>query len=308
MYTSAEQPSLSSSPAVDGPEANVHKQPEKMAAAMPSDMRSIQVQRLVKEYRTQRGDKYRALEELDFEVGKGEFVSVVGPSGCGKSTLMKIVAGLIPYSTGRVEINGAAVAGPDRGVGVVFQDPLLLEWRTVRENVMLPIQVLRLPSETYAPRCDALLEMTGLTRFAGNYPRELSGGMQQRVAICRALVFDPEILLMDEPFGALDAMTRDYMNLELLKLWEHSRKTIVLITHSINEAVFLSDRVYVMSASPGTIRDVVPVDLPRPRALSVSATPRFGEIVARIRTHFDALFAEREKARFPGPAATGAAR
>jgi NitT/TauT family transport system ATP-binding protein len=167
---------------------------------------------------------------------------------------------------------------------------------------MLPIQVLRLSREIYAPRCEALLEMSGLTRFADNYPRELSGGMQQRVAICRALVFDPEILLMDEPFGALDAMTRDYMNLELLKLWEQSGKTIALITHSINEAVFLSDRVYVMSASPGTMRDIVPVDLPRPRTLSVSATPRFGEIVARIRAHFDALFAEREKARVSGPA------
>jgi NitT/TauT family transport system ATP-binding protein len=271
-------------------------------------MPSILVRRLVKEYPTQKGEPYRALEALDFDVAKGEFVSVVGPSGCGKSTLMKIVAGLIPYSHGQVDINGAAVAGPDRSVGVIFQDPLLLEWRTVRQNVMLPIQVLRLPREAYAARCDALLEMTGLTRFADNYPRELSGGMQQRVAICRALVFDPEILLMDEPFGALDAMTRDYMNLELLKLWERSGKTIVLITHSINEAVFLSDRVYVMSASPGTMRDVVPVDLPRPRTLSMSATPRFGEIVARIRAHFDALFAERERARVSAPAVLEAVR
>jgi NitT/TauT family transport system ATP-binding protein len=271
-------------------------------------MQSIHIQRLLKEYRTQKGGTYRALNELDFEVAKGEFVSVVGPSGCGKSTLMKIVAGLIPYSSGSVAINGFAVKGPDRSVGVVFQDPLLLEWRSVRENVMLPIQVLRLPRERYSARCESLLEMTGLNQFANHYPRELSGGMQQRVAICRALVFDPEILLMDEPFGALDAMTRDYMNLELLKLWEQSRKTIVLITHSINEAVFLSDRVYVMSASPGTIRDMVTVDLKRPRTLDVCATPPFGRYVSQIRGHFDLLFQERAKARDETAALGEAAR
>src|SRR5581483_1399385 len=219
----------------------------------------IAIRELVTEYRTQKGEAYRALNGLDFEVSRGEFVSVVGPSGCGKSTLMKNIAGLIPYSAGSVLINGRPVRGPDRNVGVVFQDPLLLEWRNVTENVMLPVQVLRLQGGAYRTRCASLLEMTGLQRFAEHYPRELSGGMQQRVAICRALVFDPEILLMDEPFGALDAMTRDYMNLELLKLWEQSRKTIVLITHSISEAVFLSDRVYVMTQSPGTVRDVVSI-------------------------------------------------
>jgi NitT/TauT family transport system ATP-binding protein len=306
MYTSNRRHLSPTAAPTDGGPGYVHNPSVLRTTVTASDMASIRVERLVKEYRTQKGGTYRALETLDFEVAKGEFVSVVGPSGCGKSTLMKVVAGLIPYSTGRVEINGAAVRGPDRSVGVVFQDPLLLEWRTVRQNVMLPIQVMRLSRETYAPRCEALLEMTGLARFADNYPRELSGGMQQRVAICRALVFDPEILLLDEPFGALDAMTRDYMNLELLKLWEQSGKTSVLITHSINEAVFLSDRVYVMSASPGTIRDIVHVDLPRPRTLSISGAPRFGEIVVRIRAHFDALFAEREKARVSGPTAEAA--
>ena len=260
-------------------------------------MHSIDVRRLTKEYHKQKGGQYRALSDLDFDVSNGEFVSVVGPSGCGKSTLMKIIAGLIPYTTGTVAIDGKPVVGPDRNVGVVFQDPLLLEWRNVTENIMLPIQVLRLPRADYQAKCDALLDMTGLRRFADHYPRELSGGMQQRVAICRALVFDPAILLMDEPFGALDAMTRDYMNLELLKLWEQSRKTILLITHSISEAVFLSDRVYVMSQSPGTIKDIVTIDLPRPRTLDVCATPRFGEYVAGIRAHFDALFQERTRAR-----------
>jgi len=267
--------------------------------AGPMTTQSIHAQRLVKEYQTQRGGAYRALSDVDFDVSEGEFVSVVGPSGCGKSTLMKIIAGLIPYSSGVVEINGKRVVGPDRNVGVVFQDPLLLEWRNVIENIMLPIEVLRLPRDAYRARCDALLTMTGLAEFAGHYPRELSGGMQQRVAICRALVFDPGILLMDEPFGALDAMTRDYMNLELLRLWDQSRKTIVLITHSISEAVFLSDRVYVMSASPGTIKDIITIDLPRPRTLDMTATPRFGQHVARIRAYFDALFEERAKTRPP---------
>jgi NitT/TauT family transport system ATP-binding protein len=271
-------------------------------------MQSIRIQHLLKEYHSQTGGTYRALNELDFEVAEGEFVSVVGPSGCGKSTLMKIIAGLIPYSSGTVRINGVDVRGPDRSVGVVFQDPLLLEWRSVRENVMLPIQVLRLPRERYGARCEALLEMTGLRQFADHYPRELSGGMQQRVAICRALVFDPAILLMDEPFGALDAMTRDYMNLELLKLWEQSRKTIVLITHSINEAVFLSDRVYVMSASPGMMRDMVKVSLERPRSLDVCAAPRFGQYVSQIRGHFDLLFQARANARNSSSALTETVR
>ena len=256
----------------------------------------IVVERLVKEYRTQKGTRYLALQDVDFHVGRGEFVSVVGPSGCGKSTLLKIVAGLIPYSSGRVGVDGNPVTGPNRNVGVVFQDPLLLEWRTVFENVMVPIEVLRLPRAAYARQCEVLLQMSGLAQFAQSYPSELSGGMQQRVAICRALVFEPEILLMDEPFGALDAMTRDYMNLELLKLWERSRKTIVLITHSISEAVFLSDRVYVMSTSPGTIREIVDIELPRPRALDMTSTAEFGRYVARIRAHFDVLFRERMRA------------
>lgn len=253
----------------------------------------IKIAHLRKTYQTQRGEVLSALEDVSVDVEEGDFVSVVGPSGCGKSTLLKVLAGLIPYSSGDVLIDGKRVEGPSRRVGVVFQDPLLLEWRTVLENVMLPVQVMRLTYDTYLERCNALLAMTGLEKFADSYPNELSGGMQQRVAICRALVTDPEILLMDEPFGALDAMTRDYMNLELLRLWEESKKTILLITHSISEAVFLSNRVYVMSARPGTIRDVVDIRVRRPRSLEDATTPEFGSAVSRIRRHFTEMFDQR---------------
>jgi NitT/TauT family transport system ATP-binding protein len=253
----------------------------------------IRTANLNKTYQTQRGDVLAALKDINLEINDGDFVSVVGPSGCGKSTLLKVLAGLIPYSAGDVWIDQCRVDGPNQRVGVVFQDPLLLEWRTVVENIMLPVQVLRLPYASHLARCHELLSMSGLDNFASSYPGELSGGMQQRVAICRALVFDPEILLMDEPFGALDAMTRDYMNLELLRLWQQSRKTILLITHSISEAVFLSDRVYVMSSRPGTIRDVVDIRLPRPRSLDHTATVEFGTYVARIRRHFTEMFDQR---------------
>jgi NitT/TauT family transport system ATP-binding protein len=253
----------------------------------------IRTAHLRKTYQTQRGEVLPALEDINIEVNRGDFVSVVGPSGCGKSTLLKILAGLIPFSSGDVEIDGRRVEGPSQRVGVIFQDALLLEWRTVVENVMLPVQVLRLPYSEHLERCHELLRMSGLEQFADSYPSELSGGMQQRVAICRALVFDPEILLMDEPFGALDAMTRDYMNLELLRLWQQSRKTILLITHSISEAVFLSDRVYVMSERPGTISEVVDIRLPRPRTLDQTATAEFGTHIARIRRHFARMFDER---------------
>jgi len=241
-----------------------------------------------KTYTTLKGEVVSALQRVSLGVARREFVSVVGPSGCGKSTLLKIMAGLLPNSGGTVRVDGKPVDGPNTGVGIVFQHPLLLAWRTTAQNVMVPIEVLRLPRQPYEARCRALLESTGLAAFANSYPWELSGGMQQRVAICRALVYDPPILLLDEPFGALDAMTRDYMNLELLRIWNASGKTVLLITHSISEAVFLSDRVYVMSPRPGTIVDVVPVDLPRPRTLDMIAAPEFARCVGRIRSHFTA--------------------
>ena len=237
---------------------------------------------LTKRYESQDGTGVTALEALSFDIADGEFVAVVGPSGCGKSTLLHILAGVFPASGGEALLRGTPLRGLRRDVGVVFQDALLLPWRRAIENVLLPAVVHGLPM---APaRARELLRLVQLEGFAEKYPHELSGGMQQRVAIARGLLHDPAMLLMDEPFGALDAMTRDQMNLDLLDIWQAARKTILLITHSIPEAVFLADRVLVMSARPGRIIDDVTVDLPRPRSLRMLATPEFGELTRRIRT------------------------
>jgi NitT/TauT family transport system ATP-binding protein len=229
-----------------------------------------------------------ALKNLNFEIFDGEFVSVVGQSGCGKSTLLKVLAGLLPYTAGSVELNGKPLRGPTPQAAVVFQSPVLLPWRTVLDNVLLPIEFRKLPMASYRQSAADLLAMVGLSEFAQRYPFELSGGMQQRAAIVRALVQDPRLLLMDEPFGALDAMTREQMNLELMRIWSQSRKTVIFITHSIAEAIFLSDRVIAMTARPGTIADVITIDLPRPRDLSVINTERFGRYAAKLRSLLDA--------------------
>src|SRR5919197_2082045 len=194
-----------------------------------------------------------AIREVSFTVRPGEFVSVLGPSGCGKSTLLMMVAGLLPPSGGDIRVDGVPVRGPRREIGVVFQAPVLLPWRTVLDNVLLPIEMLQLSRRAYIERARELLAMVKIDDFAEKLPRELSGGMRQRVSICRALIHDPAILLMDEPFSALDALTRDQMGQELLRIWEHHRKTVVFVTHSIREAVFLSDRVVVMAQRPATI-------------------------------------------------------
>jgi NitT/TauT family transport system ATP-binding protein len=229
-----------------------------------------------------------ALKNLSFEVRDGEFVSVIGQSGCGKSTLLKVLAGLLPYTAGTVALNGKPLRGPTPEAAVVFQSPVLLPWRTVMDNVLLPIEFRKLPMASYRKTAADLLKMVGLSDFALRYPFELSGGMQQRAAIVRALVQDPRLLLMDEPFGALDAMTREQMNLELMRIWSQSRKTVIFITHSISEAIFLSDRVIAMTARPGTIADDITIDLPRPRDLSVINTDRFGRYAARLRSLLDA--------------------
>jgi NitT/TauT family transport system ATP-binding protein len=229
-----------------------------------------------------------ALKNLDFDIHDGEFVSVVGQSGCGKSTLLKVLAGLLPYTAGSVELNGKPVRGPTAEAAVVFQSPVLLPWRNVIDNVLLPIEFRKLPIASYRQTATDLLTMVGLSEFAQRYPFELSGGMQQRAAIVRALVQDPRLLLMDEPFGALDAMTREQMNLELVRIWSRSRKTVIFITHSIAESIFLSDRVIAMTARPGTIADVITIDLPRPRDLSVINTDRFGRYAAKLRSLLDA--------------------
>ena len=224
-----------------------------------------------------------ALADISLDIAPGEFVTIVGPSGCGKTTLLRIMAGLLRPTSGTVRLLGRPVTGPSRNVGVVFQDPVLLPWRTVLDNVMLPVQVLRLDRRSYHSRALDLLGLVGLAGFESKYPHELSGGMRQRVSLARALVHDPALLLMDEPFGALDAMTREAMNLELQRIWQESGKTVAFITHSIAEAVFLGDRVVVMSPRPGRVADVVTVSLGRPRDLDLMASDVFGVYARKIR-------------------------
>ncbi|KAA9381540.1 ABC transporter ATP-binding protein [Microbispora amethystogenes] len=249
--------------------------------------RWIDVRGLQKIYRPRKSEPTHALADVDFAVRKGEFVAVVGPSGCGKTTLLKILAGLVQRSEGTVRISGVDVDGPKREVGMVFQAPTLLPWRTILENVLVPVEVQKLDKTAHRKRAVELLDMVGLGGFADKYPNELSGGMQQRAGICRALVHDPAVLLLDEPFGALDAMTREYMNVELLRIWRESRKTAVLVTHSIPEAVFLSDRVIVMTPRPGRIAEIIDIDLDRPRDLSIMASDAAGVYVERIRRYFN---------------------
>ena len=245
-------------------------------------------EQLHKTFRSKDGGTVTALHDVGFAVRKGEFVTVVGPSGCGKSTLLRILAGLERASSGRVLLGGRAVSGPTRDVGVVFQAPVLLPWRSVLENVLVPAEVQGRDPATALARARHYLQLVGLEHFATKYPNELSGGMQQRVGIARALVNDPLLLLMDEPFGALDAMTRETMNLELLKIRERTGATIMLVTHSIPEAVFLGDRVVVMSPRPGRVTQVVDVDLPGQRTLELINTVRFGAYVSSIRANLNA--------------------
>ena len=251
----------------------------------------ISVSGLGKTYRTREGRDIEALTDASFEINEGELVTVVGPSGCGKSTLLKILAGILRRSTGEVRLRDRPVDGPSRDVGVVFQAPVLLPWRTVLQNVMLPVEIQGRDRVQYEARARDYIRLVGLEGFEGKYPNELSGGMQQRVGISRALVHEPALLLMDEPFGALDAMTREAMNLELLRIWRESRKTVLLVTHSIPEAVFLADRVIVMTPRPGRISEIITVDLPRPRRLEIINSEPFGRYVAAIRRHFQSLVA-----------------
>lgn len=229
----------------------------------------------------------QALGPLSLSVSPGEFISVLGPSGCGKSTLLGLLTGLIEPTSGQVSIAGSAPHQSRRDIGVVFQSPVLLPWRTVTQNVLLPAQVLKLDYKKAEERARSLLEMVGLSGFGSKLPRELSGGMQQRAAIARALLHDPKVLFMDEPFGALDAMTRDNMNRELLNIWSLAKKTIVLVTHSISEAVFLSNRVIVLTSRPGQIAEVVEIDLGYPRQVEDISSDAFGKYVRRIRRHFE---------------------
>ena len=243
----------------------------------------IEVSHLEKIFITIRNERVHALNDISLSVRERELVTIVGPSGCGKSTLLKTIAGLVPASAGRVAVAGTPVAAPRTDIGIVFQNPILFPWRTVMENVLLPAEVQSLPRDEARKRARELLAMVGLSEFEDKYPMELSGGMQQRAAISRALLSDPRILLMDEPFGALDAMTREQMNLDLQRIWRESGKTVVLITHSIPEAVFLGDRVVVMTPRPGRIARVIDVGIPRPRSLEVMGEPPFGRMTGDIR-------------------------
>jgi NitT/TauT family transport system ATP-binding protein len=245
----------------------------------------IEVRGASKIYRTRDGDIH-SVQPVDFTVSEAEFIVIVGPSGCGKTTLLKMLAGLLPPSTGEVRVEGKVITRPHGNVGIVFQSAMLLPWRSVLRNVMMPIEIKGLPRQTYEPRALELLRMTGLTDFAHKFPWQLSGGMQQRVSICRALVHDPKIVLMDEPFGALDALTRERMNVELKRIQQETRKTVVLITHSIPEAVFLADRVIVMTPRPGKIAAIYDVPLPPDRTLDVMSPPTFTAMTQKLRSHF----------------------
>jgi NitT/TauT family transport system ATP-binding protein len=226
-----------------------------------------------------------ALRAVSVDIHPGEFVSCVGPSGCGKSTLLKLIGGLLEPSTGEIAVGGRKVSGPRRDVGVMFQTSVLFPWRTVLENVLLPIEVFGLERAAAIDKARGILRLVGLDGREGAYPRELSGGMQQRAALSRVLITDPPIILMDEPFGALDEFTRERMNLELLRVWSERGQTIIFVTHSINEAVFLSDRIVVMDTLPGRVLAVVDVPLARPRSIEVMKSPEFAQTAFEVREY-----------------------
>ena len=252
---------------------------------VPPRAASLSVRGLDLTYASSRGP-VQALQQLSFEVPPGAFVSVLGPSGCGKSTLLKLASGLLRPGAGQIELSGSPVTGPRREVGIVFQQPTLLPWKNVLENVLVPVRAMRGDVPAARERALALLRMVKLDAFARHHPHELSGGMQQRVGIVRALVHDPALLLMDEPFAALDAMTRENMMVELQRIWSTTGKSVLFITHSIPEAVFLSDRVVVLSPRPGRVLQTMEIDLPRPRTLETMGSPRFAALAGALRGTF----------------------
>jgi NitT/TauT family transport system ATP-binding protein len=268
------------------PESNTYRVLDSRVGAATPTM--IHIAGLEKRFKTRSGETVNALTSVNLDIRENEFISVVGPSGCGKTTLLRILAGLENATSGVIQCDGAQISGPRPDVGVVFQQATLLPWNTVLTNVLLPAHLKNDKSVATVKRAEGLLAFMGLKDFAQKYPFELSGGMQQRVSICRALMREPRILLMDEPFGALDAMTREAMNMELMRVWSEEKKTVIFITHSIPEAVLLGDRVVVMSPRPGRISEIIDVDVGRPRTLQTMATPRFGEICDHIRTIFGA--------------------
>jgi len=259
-----------------------------MTSHIPVGARAaVEISALQKTFRSVRGS-IQALAETSLTVQPGEFLSIVGPSGCGKSTLLSLIAGLDRPSAGTIRIDGQQVSGPHESLGVVFQRDLLFDWRTVLDNVLIQVEMRGLAPKAHAPMARKLLEMVGLQDFHGRYPRELSGGMRQRVSICRALVHNPTLLLMDEPFGALDAISRDRLNVDLDRICSETKKTVIFITHSIAEAVFLGDRVVVMSPRPGRVVADIAIEAPHPRDLSFRETPEFAGYARQVRRIFEA--------------------
>ena len=251
----------------------------------PPHAASIEIENVSQVFR--RGTQVtHALDKIDLKIETGEFIAIVGPSGCGKSTLLRIAAGLLPATTGAVRIAGQAVKGPFTKLGIVFQSPVLLDWRNIRDNVLVQIELRGLDPRTYRDRADQLLAKVGLADFHDRMPRELSGGMRQRAAIVRALIHDPPVLMMDEPFGALDALTREQMRIDLEKLWLEQRHTAIFITHGIAEAVALADRVVVMTPRPGKIDRIIEINLPRPRDKAVITSARFNGYCDQITESF----------------------
>ncbi|MCS6770117.1 MAG: ABC transporter ATP-binding protein [Candidatus Caldarchaeum sp.] len=242
----------------------------------------ISVRGVSKVFKTLKGADVVALKDVSFDVEEGEFIAIVGPSGCGKSTLLRIVAGLVPPSDGEILIEGRKVDGPAKGVGMVFQTPVLMPWKKVAENILFPLHIMGRNSEANDSLAK-LMRLLGLEGFEHAYPFELSGGMQSRVSIGRALITNPKILLMDEPFGALDALTREKMGLELLNIWREYRNTVLFVTHDVAEAVFLADRVVVMTARPGRVKNIVRIELDRPRDLAIKSSHEFAQYTLSVR-------------------------
>ncbi|MDF2985362.1 MAG: ABC-type nitrate/sulfonate/bicarbonate transport system, ATPase component [Eubacterium sp.] len=251
----------------------------------------IQIENVSMFYKDNKGNDIHALNNVSIDIQKGEFISLLGPSGCGKTTLLRIIADLLEPSNGTVTVCGQTPKETrlQQKYGIVFQNPVLYDWRTVKNNVRLPLEMMRINRSEQNNRIEKQLELVGLSNFANHYPHQLSGGMQQRVGIARALAIQPEILLMDEPFSALDEFTREKLNEDLLRIWSKTNKTVIFVTHNISESVFLSDRVCVLSPHPGRLSAVVDIDLPRPRTREIRETPEFFALVSKIRNSFEGV-------------------
>jgi NitT/TauT family transport system ATP-binding protein len=261
----------------------------------PSVPSIVSIRKLKKTYASRSGEPVEAISDVSLEIAPSEFVTIVGPSGAGKTTLLNILLGLLPYSGGEVRYRGELLRGTRHDIGIVFQEPVLFPWRTILSNVKLPAEIIGMNKKLADTRAKELLELVGLKDFFNKYPAEISGGMQQRAAIARALINDPSLLLMDEPFGALDALTRETMNIELLRIWQETKKTILLVTHSIPESIFLADRVVVLGVRPSRVAKIVPIELERPRKLEMISTDAFGALQKIVRASLEVSLVQREE-------------